>query len=236
MIKKIWERGGDPLALVGVVSKGFYLVVPSVALSGFAFGLPLAITDNLSILLQHFAGVGFMLVFTAWLWVEAAFANHQSVATPRDRLWRLVFGVMIYGGVLITLLDFAQGPRQTHWLATSLGLFLASVGVALRYTSIRALGHFFTYELRIEPGHRLVQHGPYRFIRHPGYAGVLLLLAGLPLIFQNQNWYGFLWLGLVCGSFMIVRIPQEEAMLIEAFGDEYRAYIKCTKRLIPFVY
>jgi protein-S-isoprenylcysteine O-methyltransferase Ste14 len=223
-----------PLVLGETVRKGFTLLVPSIALSGFAFGLPLATTDNFFDLLRNFPTVAFMLVFTSWLWVEASFANHQSAITQRERLWRLAFAIMIYGGLLITLLEFARGPRETNLILTCIGLLLAVLGVLLRFTAINALGKFFTYELRVDPEQQLIQGGPYRYVRHPGYAGVLLLLAGLPLIFQN--WYGFIWLGVVCSSFMLVRVPQEESLLLEAFGDLYREYMKRTKRFIPFIY
>ena len=216
------------------MSKGASQLVPSIMVSGFAFGFPLFVTDNLSILVNNFAGLGFILVFTLWLWVEIAFANHLSAVAWKDRMWRLVFGVMIYGGLLTTLLEYAQEARHPHVAITIIGLCLAFAGAILRYVSIRTLGAYFTYELRVEAGQRLVQKGPYRHIRHPGYAGIMLLVAGLPLIFQN--WYGFLWLGLVCGSFMMIRIPHEETMLLSAFGESYRDYMKRTKRLIPFIY
>lgn len=234
MIKKKLEPFSDSLGLMGIMSKRVSQVLPSIMISGFAFGVPLFITDHLSILLSNFAGFGSMLVFTAWLWVEVAFANHLSVTTVRDRIWRVIFGVMIYGGLLLTLLEYAQEPLHLHPLITILGLVLSASGAITRYLSIRALGVYFTYELRVEAGQQIIQEGPYRYIRHPGYTGILLLLAGLPLIFQS--WYGFFWLGLVCGSFMLIRIPHEETMLLDAFGETYRVYTKRTKRLIPFIY
>ncbi|KAI8346950.1 hypothetical protein B0O80DRAFT_503072 [Mortierella sp. GBAus27b] len=61
---------------------------------------------------------------------------------------------------------------------------LAVAGTALRRWSYYALDRFFTYELAIRPGHRLISHGPYRFIRHPGYTGTTI---------NGVCVYGLLW-------------------------------------------
>jgi protein-S-isoprenylcysteine O-methyltransferase Ste14 len=212
-----------------------WLFSSMVALAAISLGLPVSATGQLGKILNSLSGLGFMAIFTLWLLVEAWFVNHQSVVTRRHRLIRFAFGCMIYGGLLFTLLDFATRPQGGEfWALTGVGLALAALGVALRYASIRALGSAFTYELQILAGQRLIQAGPYRYIRHPSYAAILLLLGGLPLIFQS--WYGFFWLCLVCGGFLLTRIPREETMMLEAFGEAYREYMRHTKRLIPFIY
>jgi protein-S-isoprenylcysteine O-methyltransferase Ste14 len=76
--------------------------------------------------------------------------------------------------------------------------------------------------------------GPYHFIRHPGYAGYLLLCLGLGVGFNS-------YLGLAAGVILLLpgliyRMYVEEELLINQFGDEYRAYAVRTKRLIPGVW
>ncbi|KAL7280240.1 hypothetical protein PYCCODRAFT_632309 [Trametes coccinea BRFM310] len=61
------------------------------------------------------------------------------------------------------------------------GLALVAAGTLLRLTCYRSLGPFFTFDLALLPKHQLVTSGPYRFVRHPAYAGSLLILAGLGL-------------------------------------------------------
>ncbi|KAI0366676.1 hypothetical protein BV20DRAFT_1038232 [Pilatotrama ljubarskyi] len=61
------------------------------------------------------------------------------------------------------------------------GLALVAAGTLLRLACYRSLGPFFTFDLAILPKHQLVTSGPYRFVRHPAYAGSLLILAGLGL-------------------------------------------------------
>ncbi|MFQ5712267.1 MAG: methyltransferase family protein [Candidatus Geothermarchaeales archaeon] len=70
-------------------------------------------------------------------------------------------------------------------------------------------------------------------MRHPAYLGSLLLSPGIPLIFSS--FYGFLLILWIIPCFLY-RIRIEESMLLEKFGDEYREYMKETKKIIPFIY
>ena len=87
-----------------------------------------------------------------------------------------------------------------------------------------------TRTVTIREDHRLVTSGPYRYIRHPLYTMGLLLFSSLSLI--AANW--FMMLGTVLAFVLVsLRLPKEEAALIEAFGDEYRAYMQRTGRFLP---
>lgn len=96
------------------------------------------------------------------------------------------------------------------------------------------LGLFFTRSILIRVGHRVVTSGPYRFVRHPAYAAVLVSLAGLALTLGN-------WLSvaaMLIGFFLahVPRIMWEEAALEASLGDEYRAFARTRKRLIPGIW
>jgi len=113
------------------------------------------------------------------------------------------------------------------------GAALALAGVVLRVGAIRTLGKFFTFQVGIRPDHRIVREGPYRWVRHPAYAGSVMTLLGVSL----SNGFS---LGIIISAVMILlvyglRIPNEEAALVRHFGEPYRLYMEQTKRLIPFV-
>ena len=113
------------------------------------------------------------------------------------------------------------------------GALLALAGVALRVWAIRILGKLFTFQVGIRPDHRIVREGPYRWVRHPAYAGSVMILLGVSL----SNGFS---LGIIVSAVMILlvyglRIPNEEAALVRHFGQPYRLYMAQTKRLIPYV-
>src|SRR5438105_9640221 len=113
------------------------------------------------------------------------------------------------------------------------GAALALAGVGLRVWAIRILGKLFTFQVGIRPDHRIVRDGPYRWVRHPAYAGSVMSLVGVSL----SNGFS---LGIIVSAVMILmvyglRIPNEEAALVRHFGEPYRLYMEQTKRLIPFV-
>jgi protein-S-isoprenylcysteine O-methyltransferase Ste14 len=118
-------------------------------------------------------------------------------------------------------------------IVNAVGLVLFVVGVAIRGVGRITLGKYYSYGLRVLPDHKLIKHGVYRYIRHPISLAAIIYGVGIPLFFSSL--YGFLiMLGLI--PLILYRTRIEEKMLIEKFGDEYRDYMKKTKKLIPFIY
>ena len=96
------------------------------------------------------------------------------------------------------------------------------------------LGAFYTRTLRTSAEQRLIEDGPYRLVRNPGYLGDLLLWLGAG--FAAANW---IVLAIIIFPMLRVyrsRIKAEEAMLADAFPQEYSGYARRTWRLIPFLY
>jgi protein-S-isoprenylcysteine O-methyltransferase Ste14 len=114
------------------------------------------------------------------------------------------------------------------------GIFLILLGVLVRQVAIAVLGRFFSLEVSIAEDHKLVDNGPYRFIRHPSYAGILISFVGLGFAVQSLGALVVL-LGLFSVSFGY-RIRVEERTLLSALGQDYASYMKRTKRLIPFLF
>lgn len=111
------------------------------------------------------------------------------------------------------------------------GLALAAVGVAIRYRAVAELGDSFRTTVDVADGQSVVDTGPYRLIRHPSYAGLLLIAAGFGL--ASHTWPGLAVCVLFPLSAMLQRIHVEETELVEVLGDPYLAYRQRTKRLVP---
>jgi protein-S-isoprenylcysteine O-methyltransferase Ste14 len=114
------------------------------------------------------------------------------------------------------------------------GVAAMAVGLTIRVWAARVLGAFYTRTLRTSTTQTLVQDGPYRLVRHPGYLGVLVLWLGAGLASANAPVAAFI--ATVMGRAYRKRIRSEEALLAATFGEEYVAYSRRTWRLIPWVY
>jgi len=119
------------------------------------------------------------------------------------------------------------------WLAWA-GVPVALAGTALRAWAVAKLGRWYSLTIQVRPGQPVIDTGPYRFLRHPSYAGGDLAFLGVGL--SAGNWlspvlYVVPWL--VAHAY---RIRVEERALLEVIGEPYRAYCKRTWRLVPFVW
>jgi protein-S-isoprenylcysteine O-methyltransferase Ste14 len=95
------------------------------------------------------------------------------------------------------------------------------------------LGRNWSISLQMRDQHALVTSGVYRVIRHPMYSSFFLL--GLAQLLLLPNWFaglaGFIGAGILYGF----RVRREEEMMLDTFGDEYRAYMAGTKRIVPWI-
>ncbi|MHC4206483.1 MAG: protein-S-isoprenylcysteine O-methyltransferase [Planctomycetota bacterium] len=129
-------------------------------------------------------------------------------------------------------LDFANYnlPVLTGWVGT---VFFTGA-IVLLWRSHVDLGNNWSATLRITGQHSLVTDGIYRYIRHPMYTAHLLWAIAQGLLLSN--WFAG-WAFLVLSvPLYIIRIPREEQMMLEHFGEEYSLYKGRTGRLIPRMY
>jgi protein-S-isoprenylcysteine O-methyltransferase Ste14 len=113
------------------------------------------------------------------------------------------------------------------------GLVVYLSGTCLMSWAVVSLGRFFSVQVTLQAGHRLITNGPYRLIRHPRYFGIFLCFTGISLVFASGAAL------LVVVALLVVlgwRIRDEEALLATEFGEEWQAYAQKTSRLIPFVF
>ena len=114
------------------------------------------------------------------------------------------------------------------------GLIVMWSGLAIRVWAIAALGRAFRTTVEVDPGQTVVSTGPYRWVRHPSYSGLLLIVTGFGL--ASGNWLTLIACVVLPLSALLRRINVEEAELTRVLGDRYRAYEAQTKRLVPGVW
>jgi protein-S-isoprenylcysteine O-methyltransferase Ste14 len=149
----------------------------------------------------------------------------------------IAFGLSI-SMLLLTLWLNAFGigllPRPLGaWVGWS-GVTLMLLGLILRLQAARILGAYFTRTLVAAADQPIIQEGPYRVVRHPGYLGDLLMWIGASMAPQN----GFAIAFVTCVMLLAYayRIRREEVMLRATLREPYVTYMARTRRLTPFIY
>ena len=147
-------------------------------------------------------------------------------------VWMPIGGGCLVGFLLAPKVSFFRWPENLAIVLLA-DLLLVS-GILLRIWAIMHLGKLFTVDVGIQQGHRVVQDGPYRFVRHPSYSGAMLALTGIACL--TFNWVGFLAILLCSLAAYSLRISVEEKVLFLNLGEDYRRYAERTKRLIPGIF
>jgi protein-S-isoprenylcysteine O-methyltransferase Ste14 len=117
-------------------------------------------------------------------------------------------------------------PEWLRWAGFALGI--ASLGL-WSWTQV-ALGKEWSPQLQLREEHHLVTTGPFARIRHPLYTAMAGYGASLALV--TANWV-FVALALAAIAGTVARVPKEEQMMLDEFGEEYQAYMRRTGRFIP---
>ena len=158
--------------------------------------------------------------------------SEDWAVVPFMSLTMLGFAATVYDFTIIQNLSYQLSPLSL------LGLAMFSLGGYLRFMSRRQLMRagltmLGSSRLVTVEGQRLVTDGLYRRIRHPLYLGEMTRNLGFTLILTSGYGFALVLLGSV---FLLFRIPREERMMLDEFGDEYKEYMRHTWRLIPHVY
>ena len=158
---------------------------------------------------------------------EAANANWRS-----EVLFRLIIGIGALGAAVLARVTRAT-IRPTA-VAELIGLVLFWSGITLRLWSFQTLGRYFTFTVQTSHDQPVIVGGPYRVIRHPSYAGLLLIIMAVGLFIGN--WWSLVCLTGTMTAGLVFRIRVEERALTRNLGDRYLSYAATHKRLVPFIW
>jgi methyltransferase len=160
-----------------------------------------------------------LLVVVPWLLLETWKSARQARALraagavePPDDPYRAM--AVVYPGMFVAMTaEGVAGPQACATLvASGIGVFLA--GKLLKWWAILSLGRFWSFRVLVLPGATLVTGGPYRWLRHPNYVGLLGEIAGVALMMRAPI-TGILS-AIVFGALLLRRIRVEERMLAHA--------------------
>lgn len=182
------------------------------------------------------------VVISCWIvfaatWLLAALFTKRTIYRE-SRAQRLRYWVLL----LIAWLLLRHGPDLPYPLNMPLlphaapvactGALLCIAGLGLSLWARVVLGRNWSGVVTLKEGHELVERGPYRFVRHPIYTGILTMFFASALVLGH--FAGFVGTLLIFVSFWI-KLGHEEKLMLQQFPDRYAAYQQRAKRLIPFL-
>ena len=184
--------------------------------------------------------VVFLIGFIVYLTIRGVFKQrtkgNEKVVSRVDTRERILlvlviatsfFAPMLY--LFTPWLSFAD-YRLPEW-APWCGLVSMTVAIWLFWRSHADLGRNWSVTLEVRKGHEVVRRGVYRFIRHPMYASIWLW--GLAQGMMLANWFAGWSVMPVFAAMYFIRMPREERLMCEEFGDGYREYARRTGRVFP---
>jgi protein-S-isoprenylcysteine O-methyltransferase Ste14 len=184
------------------------------------------------------ARIAFYVVFGIFLLLESRVRlrsqlNRQGSRSDRNSRVVLYFWVVagLVGGFALAGDVHRAAIRDGRWPIFVVGLILMGAGIAVRQWAVALLGQFFTTDVRVHPGQTVVERGPYRWVRHPSYTGMLISFVGIGLALGNWAALGALAVLPTIG--LVYRIRIEEHALLDGLGEPYRRFAASRSRLVP---
>jgi protein-S-isoprenylcysteine O-methyltransferase Ste14 len=158
----------------------------------------------------------------------------RKVRPSHDRGTRLIVswslgGAIVLGWLLPGWVPAASTPAPTAFALA--GFVVIWIGLAVRMWAVLALGGSFSTYIQVEGDQAVVTRGPYRWVRHPSYTGLLLIALGFGI--GAGNWLSLLICAIVPLLGLLPRIAIEESELVRVLGEQYRSYQSTTDRLVP---
>jgi protein-S-isoprenylcysteine O-methyltransferase Ste14 len=162
--------------------------------------------------------------------------NKSKIVKSGDKLsiWILVVFITIGYALSFSIASTKTG-RIYHWdTFFTIGIILIITGLIIRMTSIYTLKQQFTYTITKIESHELIETGLYKWIRHPGYLGQLIIFLGISVSLSN-------WLSVILMMISVLigytyRIKTEERFMVEQIGQKYIDYQARTKKIIPMIF
>jgi len=187
---------------------------------------------------QLAAQIPFYVVIGIWVLLELRVRLRSRLNRHGARLERgslLVVIASIYAGLFggFELAEKVPGAAiaDGRWLFFVVGMILMCAGIVIRQWAVALLGEFFTIDVRVHPGQSVVDRGPYRWVRHPSYTGLIMTFVGIGLALGN--WAALIVLAVLPTAGLVVRICFEERALADGLGEPYRRFAATRPHLFP---
>lgn len=182
----------------------------------------------------------FLVGLIIYFWIRRGFINRtkteKKIVSRIDAIEKLLLGMVFLAVLLLPLLYLftpilSVADYYLPWPVRWAGSLILVASLWLFWRSHVDLGQNWSVSLEIRENHELISKGVYRSVRHPMYASIWLwsIAQGMML----QNWLAGWTLLPVFSAMYFIRIPREERLMAETFGDSYHQYSAQTGRVLP---
>lgn len=187
-------------------------------------------------LLVQFKPIIILIGTLAMFLTQPAFSLEETRNNKHTDKYSIVF-ILIASAVSVgsSLIEWAYfSDQSSNLFLTILGILMIIIGLIIRITAIHTLGKFFTATARTTNEHLLITSGPFSIMRHPSYAGAILVITGVPVLLNNLiTFFSTILLLFFAYDF---RIKSEEKVLISTFGEKYLQYSLKVKKIVPHLW
>ena len=182
----------------------------------------------------------FIGIFIIWCLIilseRLVIKKHDNIQVKEKKdkgTYFLVYFTVLFS-ISISFILSSEEITRLPYLIFYIGIGFVIIGILVREYSFYTLGSFFSFEIKVFEGHKLIDKGPYKFIRHPAYSGLVLSIIGISLCVRSL--IAVLIVMIMCFIAVGLRIKFEENLLFIKFGQDFVNYKKKTKKVIPFIY
>ena len=179
------------------------------------------------------------VTLAAWALLELGVRVGESFRgrgrRQRDRGTRILVALTVGAAIGTAVAARSSPPLRTSASPQAAGLIVLWLGLALRAWAIATLGRSFRTTVEVDPDQTVISTGPYRWVRHPSYTGLLLIAAGFGVV--RGAWVSLAVCVVLLLPALVRRIHVEEAELDRVLGEAYRTYESTTTaRLVPWLW
>jgi protein-S-isoprenylcysteine O-methyltransferase Ste14 len=174
----------------------------------------------------------FFLLFLIIAAIERIRATFRNKCPIRDKKWATIIPIATYISiVMLGVVEYLFVDRQINYFISFMGLAIYINGAALRKSAIRTFKENWNIHINADSVNCIVDHGPYKYLRHPYSIAVILELVGFLLL--ANSYFMLIFVFLIQYPLLLIRNNIEENNLIREFGEKYISYRKRTKTLFP---
>lgn len=175
----------------------------------------------------------FIVLYVLWMLVELQITKRDVSTEGKKTSDSATCQLYGFGQALTFLTALCFPPAwRTPNIVHFLGISTFVAGVCYRLWAIRTLGQYYSHRVQTVAQHQIVASGPYRFTRHPAYAGMIIANVGISMYFFNWVTVGVFLFILVPAILLRIRIEERTLFGIKGYAE----FAQKRKRLLPAVW